>query len=64
MALLEPTAGADFAYGWQTKAPADVDDATIDEAWAAGDPLSPAKGMALAAVLGSAIWAVILWGLL
>jgi len=63
MALVEPTAAPDFAYDWDSTVPAGAEDSTIDDRWTAGDPLSPARGMALAVALGSMIWAVILWGL-
>lgn len=64
MALLEPTATPDLAYDWGGTAPADGERSTLDDRSNAGDPLNPARGMALAVALGSMMWAVILWGLL
>ena len=62
MALLESTATPDLAYDWESMAPAKGETSARDDR--SGDPLNAARGMALATVLGSMVWAVILWGLL
>lgn len=66
MALLDPAATPDLTYDWdwESTAPADRDGSMLDDRSTAGDPLNPARGMALAVALGSVMWALILWGLL